>query len=285
MTRSRLKNIYLKTRDNENWDKYKKQRNFCTNLLRKTKNDYFRCLNIKDLNDNKKFWKKVKPFFSDKSLETNNIILKGKDELITDSSTLTNLFNNYFINITNTLKLKKSPSKFQSLSKLLTHYKDHLSIQKIKETFKIKEKFEFNEVSSEEVKKVIKSLNKKKAAISTWIPVKIIIDSIDTYLPVLTGIINNSIRNGTFPDELKLAEVIPIFKKVDPFDITDCRPVSLLSHVSKVYERIIFNQIKTYFEPLFSTLLTGFRKKSQYTTFVIKNVRIMERSFRAKKIC
>ena len=75
MRRSRLKNIYLKTRNNENWDKYKKQRNFSTNLLRKTKNDYFRCLN---LNDNKKFWKKVKPFFSDKGLETNNIILKKR---------------------------------------------------------------------------------------------------------------------------------------------------------------------------------------------------------------
>ena len=111
-----------------------------------------------------------------------------------------------------------------------------MSIQKIKETFKIKEKFEFNEVSSEEVKTVIKPLNKKKAAISTCIPVKILVDSIDTYLPVLTDIINNSIRDGTFPDELKLAEVTTIFKKADPFDITNYRPVSLLSHVSKVYE-------------------------------------------------
>ena len=88
-----------------------------------------------------------------------------------------------------------------------------MSIQKIKETFKIKEKFEFNEVSSEEVKKVIKSLNKKKVAISACIPLKILVDSIDTYLPVLTDIISNSIRNGTFPDELKLAEVTPIFQK------------------------------------------------------------------------
>ena len=86
-----------------------------------------------------------------------------------------------------------------------------MSIQKIKETFKIKEKFEFNKVSSEEVKKVIRSLNKKKAAISTCIPVKILVDSIDTYLPVLTDIINSSIRNRTFPDELKLTEVKPIF--------------------------------------------------------------------------
>ena len=145
-----------------------------------------------------------------------------------------------------------------------------MTIHKIKETFKIKEKFEFNEVSSEEVKKVIKSLNKKKAAISTGIPVKILIDSIDTYLPVLTDIINNSIRNGTFPDELKLAEVTPIFKKVDPFDITNCRPVSLLLHVSKVYERIIFNQISAYFEPLFSTLLSGFRKNQNIQHSLLK---------------
>ena len=64
---------------------------------------------MKGLNDNKKFWKKMKPFFLDKGLETNNIILKEKKELITDSSTFANLFNNCFINITSTLKLKQSP--------------------------------------------------------------------------------------------------------------------------------------------------------------------------------
>ena len=52
----------------------------------------------------------------------------------------------------------------------------------------------------------------------------------------------------------------PLFKKADPFDKVNCKPVSLLPHVSKVYERIIFNQISTYFEPYFSSFLTGFRK-------------------------
>ena len=58
MTRSRLKNAYLKTRNSKNWENYKKQRNFCTDLLKKTKSEYFRNLNIKELNNNKKFWKK-----------------------------------------------------------------------------------------------------------------------------------------------------------------------------------------------------------------------------------
>ena len=52
----------------------------------------------------------------------------------------------------------------------------------------------------------------------------------------------------------------PPFKKADPFDKVNYRSVSLLPHVSKVYERILFNQISTYFEPYFSSFLTGFRK-------------------------
>ena len=115
-------------------------------------------------------------------------------------------------------------------------------------------------MSSEEVKKVIKSLNKKKPAISSCILVKVLLDSVDTYLPIFTDIINISIRNCTHPEELNLAEVTPLFKKADPFDKVNYRPVSLLSHVSKVYERIIFNQVSTYFEPYFSSFLAGFCK-------------------------
>ena len=121
MTRSRFYNAYLKTRNSKNWENYKKQLNFCANLLKKAKSEYFRNLNIKNLNDNEKFWKKIKPFFSDKGLETNNIILKEKSELITNSSTFANLCNNYFINIARTLKLKQFLSKFPSIPNLLIH--------------------------------------------------------------------------------------------------------------------------------------------------------------------
>ena len=89
-------------------------------------------------------------------------------------------------------------------------------IKKKKETYKIAKNFYFKEVSSEEVKKVTKSLNKKKSVINSCIPVKVLIDSVDTYLPIFTDVINSSIRNGTFPEELKLAEVTPLFKKAEP---------------------------------------------------------------------
>ena len=76
MTRSRLKNIYLKIRIGKNLVNYKEQQNFCTNLICKTKQKYFCNLNMKDLNDNKKFWKKVKPFLSDKFLQTSYFKIK-----------------------------------------------------------------------------------------------------------------------------------------------------------------------------------------------------------------
>ena len=64
------------------------------------------------MNDSINFLKKNKAFFVDKGLEANNIVLlKGKDEIVTDSSTLANFFNNYFINITNILKLKEPATK------------------------------------------------------------------------------------------------------------------------------------------------------------------------------
>ena len=92
----------------------------------------------------------------------------------------------------------------------------------------------------------------------------------DINLPLLTGVINESLKRGIFLDELKLAEVIPLFKKGDPFDKTNYRPVSFLSHISKVFERIIYNQINEYIEPFLSKVLTGFCKNHNTQHFLLK---------------
>ena len=79
----------------------------------------------------------------------------------------------------------------------------------------------------------------------------------DIYFPLFTDI-NDFLKRVIFPHEIKLAEVIPLFKKADPFDKTNCRPVSLISHVSKGFDRIISNQIIEYIKALLSKLLTRF---------------------------
>ena len=62
-----LRNKSLKLKSMESMEAYKKQKNYCVLLLRKAKKDYYEQLQIETIIDNKKFWKHVKPFFSDKT--------------------------------------------------------------------------------------------------------------------------------------------------------------------------------------------------------------------------
>ena len=66
-------------------------------------------------------------------------------------------------------------------------------------------------------------------------------------LKPLTTIINQSLHTGISPDKLKIAKVNPLFKKGDPTLIENYRPISLLPAISKIFERVIFNQMNDYF--------------------------------------
>ena len=81
---------------------------------------------------------KIKPFFSDKGLQANNIILKDKNRLVTDSSIIANTLNNYFINIAKILDLKPFIPKSKSLPNLLKLYEDHFIVLKSKKNIKYK---------------------------------------------------------------------------------------------------------------------------------------------------
>ena len=65
---------------------------------------------------------------------------------------------------------------------------------------------------------------------------------------------------GSFPDSLKCVHVRPIHKNVDPFDKKNYRLVGILPLLTKVYERVIYEQASNYFEPFFNEILCGYRK-------------------------
>ena len=254
MKRSRLKSIYNKKRSYENWDKYKKQRKFCMKLLRKTKQDYFNNIDIKSVSDTKKFWKTIKPYFSNKGLNSNKIFLSEKGRLIKDPVAIATTMNDYFVNITETIGL----NQFDHLSNL---FENHASIIRIKSNLdNVSDKFDFKKVHEEEVKPEIMNLNSKKATCQGAIPAKILKQFCDSYLPIITKIINESITEETFPNELKLAEVTPVFKKLDCMNKENYKPISLLSHMSKVFERILYNQLNDFMKDKLSNILNGFRK-------------------------
>ena len=106
MKRSKLETKYNKKRNYENWSLYQKQRNYCLSLLRKTKKAYFEKLNIKEIGDNKTFWKTTWPYFSDKDNKSSKITLVENNIVIADKKRVSELMNKYFINITKNLNLK-----------------------------------------------------------------------------------------------------------------------------------------------------------------------------------
>ena len=89
---------------------------------------------------------------------------------------------------------------------------------------------------------------------------KILENSIHIYSKKLTNIFNECLINGKFPDTLKRADVTPIFKKGNDNEKENYRPVSMLSTFSKVFEKLLFEQINDYMQSKFSKHLTGFRK-------------------------
>ena len=87
MLRSKLRNLYLKVRSDENGIMYKKQRNICVSLLRKAKKKHYEDLRLADVTDNKKFWKRVKSLFGNKIKGNSNIVLVESKDLIIDKNT------------------------------------------------------------------------------------------------------------------------------------------------------------------------------------------------------
>ena len=89
---------------------------------------------------------------------------------------------------------------------------------------------------------------------------KIIKEYIDIFSEFIFHNLNNSAFDATFPSELKVAEVIPVFKKKDRNNVENHRPVSILSNLSKRYERCLYDQMYKYFNHILSKWQGGFRR-------------------------
>ena len=96
MSRARLRNRFLRTRCIGDKEAYNKQRNYCVSLVRKTKQQYYNNLDHRKVVDNKSFWKYIKPFFSDKSSNSNKITLVEKDLILEKDDDIAETFNDFF---------------------------------------------------------------------------------------------------------------------------------------------------------------------------------------------
>ena len=267
MNRSRCKNAYMKNKTVENWEKYRKLRNECVKVTKKVKMEYFQNININSVNDNKIFWKTVKPNFSNKN-NTHKIILVENGEIISENKKTAEVFNNYFINIVKDLNIPEIAKSSENpitinadpIEIILQNYDEHPSIVKIREHINETAIFSFKKVNETQIETEIKEINSKKAPGADGIPANILKETVDILKSPLTQLYNISVENQQFPNNLKYANVTPLFKKDENIDKTNYRPISILPSISKIFERLMFKQITTFVENKLSQYLCGFRK-------------------------
>ena len=105
-----------------------------------------------------------------------------------------------------------------------------------------------------------KSLKKHKSAGDDDIPVSLLLFCARGISSSLASLFNRSFAQGFLPLEWKQALVVSVFKRGDKSLPTNYRPISLLSVVSKVIKRLVYNKHYSFLSPCLSTRQSGFRK-------------------------
>ena len=104
MNRTRLRNRFFKDISNSNRVAYNTQQNYCVCLVRKAKKSYYSNLDRKKI-VGKTFWKTIKPYFTGKGINHNNIILAENEETVSGNKEISETLNNFFSEVVTSLDL------------------------------------------------------------------------------------------------------------------------------------------------------------------------------------
>ena len=236
---------YIEVRTN-----YKTYNSILKKCIRLAKKQYYENVFKQFKSDIKKTWGMINSILNKSDKKTflpDFFLING--QRVTDKQVISDEFNKYYTEVG--IRLANSIEVPPGLT-----FQSYLADSVIQQ-------FDFKLVNRNDVLAAIDSLNSKTSSgfdgLSTIMLKSVKYEVCDS----LTLIINQSLTTGLFPEKLKIAKVIPLHKGDDKSDISNYRPISMLSSVSKVFERIIHDQLYQYFDSnkLFYHSQYGFRKQ------------------------
>ncbi|CAB4022158.1 Hypothetical predicted protein, partial [Paramuricea clavata] len=251
----------VKNNSDMHWIKFRAIRNKVNSELKKAKKNYF-CNKIKDcvrVKDPKQSWKLINNLLG-KNNKSNNISqLKVEDVIISDDIKIAESFNDFFVNIGAKLA-----------NEIEINSTDFTSLQSV--PFRPDIQFKFSEISTHEVCLQLRNLKTSKSTGIDTIPARALKIAAEIISPSLTWIFNLSIKTGIYVEEWKKAWVLPIYKSEDRQKCENYRPISILPIISKIFERLVFNQLYKYLNEnsLLSKYQSGFRPKNSTLSALIQ---------------
>ena len=230
-TKNKLYVKSLRTPSAVNITNYKQYRNKLHSLLRKAERDYYDVLLKLNRTNQSKTWKILKDVINRTKVRQTNNYFKIGNKKVNDNKLIAEGFNKYFVNI--------GPN----IAKDIPSYDNVNPVDYIKN--KLSKSIFLQPTNSEEISNLIKQLKNCSPGYDGITPKIVKLFSSKLSEP-LTHIFNLSLSQGVFPDELKLAQVLPLYKSGDSTSLSNYRPVSVLPIFSKVLERLVYNRVFSF---------------------------------------
>ena len=235
----------MKKRDtkNEISGKYKLYRNMIVILLKMSKNNYYSAFFLRNQGNVKKTWDGIRALIKfSKKRGTSPSKIVYQNEIKNSSIDIAESLNDFFVSI-------GSKKTFYS----------YLGKSDDKSIF-------LKPCTDTEVQTIIKCMNISEACGPNSIPANLLIEFAESLIGPSNSIINMSLIEGVFPNINKEADVRPSYKKGDRTRCENYQPISLLSNVSKIFERIMYSRLEEFLKSsdVLYKFQFGFRK--QYST-------------------
>ena len=245
--RNKLYKLYLKKPSEQSLNKYKQYRNRLTSIIKTSKKMHYSKELGKAEGDLNATWKVINNITNRNKQKAQIERIKIDNNELTDSAEIANAFNSYFTSI--------GPDLASQIKSDNCNFTQFLNRPSENTMF-------FVSTHQYEIKEIVKKLKSKSSAGYDGISTKLLKQIINNIASPLAFIFNLSLTTGTCPDLLKLAKVIPIYKKDNPNLLTNYRPISLLPCISKILEKIIYKRLNSFLcsNKILNSSQFGFRK-------------------------
>ncbi|MBN1252535.1 MAG: reverse transcriptase family protein, partial [Bacteroidales bacterium] len=261
-------NLALKT-------EFNRQKNKVGAKIIQNRKEFFDNKFRNSVNDPKKFWSNINSLLYNKNSEKRETFeLKNVSGQILNEKQTADTFNEHFI----TLPLKTINGEYGDIDTIETKLTSNYSI--INSMF-------LSDVDEEEIYEVTMKLKNSFSTGIDNINTRIIKECAVGLSKILPNFINKSFETGVFPDCLKIAKVIPIFKKSgSKNDPVNFRPISLLNIISKIQESCMYNRLYSYLDSIkfFNSKQFGFLKSSNTTSACISYIDKIQRALNENKL-
>ena len=226
---------------------YKRYKNQLSKIVREAERKHYLNLLTKEKDNFKKSWNVLKEIINKNKQHNKQAHFIHNNIKYTKPADISEKFNDYFVNIGPTLASKITNVSDSAHPCLNKHFSNN---------------FFLTPTDSVEVNELVKTLKLSSPGHDN-ITSNVLQSAIDIIGPSLAHTINASFSTGVFPKELKISNVIPLFKSGESSMFTNYRPVSLLSTLSKVFEKLFYKRLLSFLKKynILYSLQFGFRQE------------------------